>query len=116
MAPAVVGHSIISNMCSMARASPLSLLSHLSVRENNDALRPNPCSAAPETGSGIGGEGAPPGRDHEVLGYGIAVLGVFEALDDIRFDGYDNAGSVIGALVAYAGYAMAFFGARSIEP
>lgn len=51
-----------------------------------------------------------------VLGYGIAVLGVFEVLDDIRFDGYDNAGSVIGALVAYAGYAMAFLGARSIEP
>ncbi len=51
-----------------------------------------------------------------VLGYGIAVLGVFEILDDIRFDRYDNAGSVIGALAAYAAYAMAFLGARSIEP
>lgn len=50
-----------------------------------------------------------------VLGYGIAVLGAFEILNDIRFVGYDNAGSVIGALVAYAGYAMAFLGARSIE-
>lgn len=50
----------------------------------------------------------------KVVGYGLALIGVFELLDDIRFNGYDDTGSVVGALVAYAGYVMAIMGARSI--
>lgn len=57
----------------------------------------------------------PLGQVMKVIGYSIVILGVFEVLDDIRFDGYDEAAAIIGALVAYAGYAVAFLGARSIE-
>lgn len=51
----------------------------------------------------------------KVLGYGIVVIGVFELIDDIRFDGYEDFVSILGALFAYVAYAMAFFGARSIK-
>lgn len=57
----------------------------------------------------------PLGHIMKVIGYSIVILGVFEILDDIRFDGYDEAAAIIGALVAYAGYAVAFLGARSIK-
>lgn len=57
----------------------------------------------------------PLGQIMKVVGYSIVILGVFEILDDIRFDGYDEAAAIIGALVAYAGYAVAFLGARSIK-
>ena len=57
----------------------------------------------------------PLGHFMKVIGYAIVVLGAFEILDDIRFDGYDEAADIFGALVAYAGYAVAFLGARSIE-
>lgn len=51
----------------------------------------------------------------KVVGYGIALNGVTEIIDDIRFDAYDEFTAVIGAFAAYAAYAMAFFGARSIK-
>jgi hypothetical protein len=57
----------------------------------------------------------PLGQIMKVIGYAIVILGVFEILDDIRFDGYDEAAAIFGALVAYAGYAVAFLGARSIK-
>ena len=57
----------------------------------------------------------PLGQVMKVLGYAILILGVFEILDDVRFDGYDGGAAIIGALVAYAAYAVAFLGARSIN-
>ena len=51
----------------------------------------------------------------KTIGYVIAVSGVFEILYDVRFQVLDEAMAVIGALVAYAGYVVAFFGARSIK-
>ncbi len=51
----------------------------------------------------------------KVVGYGLAVVGVVEIIDDISYGVYDSVFGVIGALIAYAGYAMAFMGARSIK-
>jgi hypothetical protein len=51
----------------------------------------------------------------KVVGYGLAVVGIVEIIDDISYGVYDSIFGVIGALVAYAGYAMAFMGARSIK-
>jgi len=51
----------------------------------------------------------------KVLGYVIAVGGLFEVLYDIRFGILDEFMSIAGALVAYAGYVLAFIGARSIK-
>jgi len=51
----------------------------------------------------------------KVVGYGLAIVGIVEIIDDISYGVYDSIFGVIGALVAYAGYAMAFMGARSIK-
>lgn len=51
----------------------------------------------------------------KVLGWILAVIGVVEILIDIRFGIFDDFGVVVAALAAYAGYAMAFIGARSID-
>ena len=53
----------------------------------------------------------------KVLGYVIALVGVLTIIEDVRFAGsaLDEAFEVIGALVTYAGFAMAFVGARQIE-
>lgn len=51
----------------------------------------------------------------KVLGWVLALIGVVEIVIDVRFGIFDDFGVVIAALAAYAGYAMAFFGARSIE-
>lgn len=51
----------------------------------------------------------------KALGYIIAVSGLFEILYAVRFDVLDDGMTVIGSLVAYAGYVVAFLGARSIE-
>jgi hypothetical protein len=51
----------------------------------------------------------------KVSGYLLAFSGVIELLDDIRFDSYDGFVSVLGAVLAYVAYVMAFVGARSIE-
>lgn len=51
----------------------------------------------------------------KALGYIIAVSGLFEILYAVRFDVMDDAMAVIASLVAYAGYVLAFLGARSIE-
>jgi hypothetical protein len=47
--------------------------------------------------------------------YALALTGVVELVDDIRYESFDGASATIGALVAYAGYVMAFVGARSTE-
>lgn len=53
----------------------------------------------------------------KVLGYFIALVGVLTIIEDVRFAGssLDEVFEVIGALVTYAGFAMAFLGARQIE-
>lgn len=53
----------------------------------------------------------------KVLGYVVAIVGVLTIIEDIRFSGgvFDEFLGVIGALVAYAGFVMAFLGARQIK-
>jgi len=51
----------------------------------------------------------------KVLGYAIAILGVFLLVEDIRFEAYDEIWAVLGALITYAGCVMAFIGARQIK-
>lgn len=53
----------------------------------------------------------------KTIGYLLAMIGVFALVEDLRFaDGTLNEfPDVIGALAAYAGYVIAFLGARSIE-
>jgi hypothetical protein len=53
----------------------------------------------------------------KVVGYTIAIVGVLVIVENIRFAGnvFDEVLGVIGALAAYAGYAMAFVGARQIK-
>ena len=52
----------------------------------------------------------------KMIGYGLALLGVFVIVEEVVGGvlGRD-AGTIIGALLAYAGYVVAFMGARSIE-
>jgi len=46
-------------------------------------------------------------------GYALAAIGVVEIIDEIQGGIFDAGGSTIfGAIVAYAGYVLAFFGAR----
>lgn len=53
----------------------------------------------------------------KIIGYLLAVIGLLALVEDIRFaDGTLNEfPDVIGALAAYAGYLIAFLGARSIK-
>lgn len=51
----------------------------------------------------------------KMTGWALLFVGVIEVIIDLRFNVYDDLGTVIGALVAYAGYVMAFVGARQIE-
>lgn len=46
-------------------------------------------------------------------GYTLAAIGVVEIVDDVQAGIFDADGATIfGAIVAYAGYVLAFFGAR----
>ena len=58
---------------------------------------------------------APLGAFTKVGGYALAFTGVVELLGDIRFEYLDGFAAVLGGLIAYAGYVLAFFGARSIK-
>lgn len=51
----------------------------------------------------------------KVSGYLLAFAGVIELLIDIRAEVYDEFSAILGAVLAYAAYALAFVGARSIE-
>ena len=51
------------------------------------------------------------------VGYSLAVLGVVNLALDLRFitSALDSISEVLGALLAYVGFAAAFLGARSID-
>lgn len=51
----------------------------------------------------------------KTTGWALLLIGVLEVIIDLRFNAYDDFPSILGALGAYAGYAMAFMGARQIE-
>jgi len=52
----------------------------------------------------------------KVIGYGIALIGLFALIEDLRFAGnFDEIGVILGALATYAAAVMAFLGARQIE-
>lgn len=51
----------------------------------------------------------------KVIGYAIAIVGAFFVIEAIEEGFYNDALTIIGALITYAAYAVAFLGARSIE-
>jgi hypothetical protein len=51
----------------------------------------------------------------KVIGYSLALLGLFTLVEDVRFEAYDEIGAVLGALFTYAACVMAFIGARQIK-
>lgn len=51
----------------------------------------------------------------KVIGYAIALIGVFSIVEDLRFGFYDEIGTILGALATYAAAVMAFLGARQID-
>lgn len=51
----------------------------------------------------------------KIVGWALFLIGVIELLIDVRVGIFDDVGTIIGALAAYAGYAMAFIGARQID-
>lgn len=59
---------------------------------------------------------ASPAAFMKLAGYGLVALGVVELVSDLRNNLFDaGGGTIIGALVAYAAYALVFVGARKIE-
>ncbi|MGD2043741.1 MAG: hypothetical protein PVJ28_08835 [Acidimicrobiia bacterium] len=51
----------------------------------------------------------------KVIGYAIALIGVFALVEDLRFGEYEDIGDILGALATYAAAVMAFLGARQIK-
>ncbi|HEX6219807.1 MAG TPA: hypothetical protein VF115_01805 [Acidimicrobiia bacterium] len=51
----------------------------------------------------------------KVIGYGLALFGVFNLIYDLRFGVLDNIGDILGGLATYAASVMAFLGARQIK-
>ncbi len=53
----------------------------------------------------------------KVIGYTLGIIGLLTIIEDLRFfdSAPDDALEIIGALVAYAGFVLAFLGARSIK-
>lgn len=51
----------------------------------------------------------------KVMGYALALIGVFDIIEAIRFGFYDQAGDIIAALASYVAFAMAYLGARQIK-
>lgn len=52
----------------------------------------------------------------KLAGYTLVALGLVELVSDLRNNIFDaGGGTVFGALVAYAGFVIAFMGARSIK-
>jgi hypothetical protein len=59
---------------------------------------------------------ASPAAFMKLAGYGLVSLGVVELVADLRNNIFDtDGGTIIGALIAYAAFALTFFGARKIE-
>ncbi|MDJ0498821.1 MAG: hypothetical protein QNJ89_13390 [Acidimicrobiia bacterium] len=51
----------------------------------------------------------------KAMGYGLAIAGVVELVADIDSNIFDAGGTtIIAALIAYAGYVLAFLGARQV--
>lgn len=57
----------------------------------------------------------PLGSLMKVVGYGIALVGVFEIISDLETGVYSEFMTVLAALLAYAGFVVSFMGARSIK-
>lgn len=51
----------------------------------------------------------------KVAGYAIAIVGAIFIISALEEGFYDNASTIIGALLNYAAYVMAFLGARQIK-
>ena len=51
----------------------------------------------------------------KALGYALVLVGIIEVITDIRIGIYDTPMAVLGALIAYGAYGLAFMGARQIE-
>lgn len=51
----------------------------------------------------------------KALGYALVLVGIIEVVTDIRIGIYDTPMAVLGALIAYGAYGLAFAGARQIE-
>lgn len=51
----------------------------------------------------------------KMVGYAIAIVGVYTLVEDIRFEYLDEVWAVIGGLITYAAAVMAFIGARQIK-
>lgn len=53
----------------------------------------------------------------KVIGYTLGIIGLLTIIEDLRFfdSALDDALEIVGALVAYAGFVLAFLGARSIK-
>lgn len=52
----------------------------------------------------------------KVIGYGLAFVGVIEIVEEVVNGIFSaDAATIIGALLAYAAYVIAFLGARSVE-
>ncbi len=51
----------------------------------------------------------------KVIGYGLALFGVFNLIFDLRFGVLDDIGDILAGLVTYAASVMAFMGARQIK-
>ncbi|HEX6286920.1 MAG TPA: hypothetical protein VFZ80_05500 [Acidimicrobiia bacterium] len=51
----------------------------------------------------------------KVIGYAIAIIGVFALVEDLRFGEFEDIGDILGGLATYAACVMAFLGARQID-
>lgn len=58
---------------------------------------------------------ASPAVFNKVFGFSLALIGVVEILEDVRFNIFeDGIQTVLGAIVAYVGYALAGLGAQKL--
>lgn len=58
---------------------------------------------------------ASPAVFNKVLGYLLALIGLVELLEDVRFNLFDDGlQAVLGAIIAYAGYVLAGIGAQRL--
>jgi hypothetical protein len=51
----------------------------------------------------------------KTLGLIIATVGLLQFLGDVRSEIFDDFATILGAVIAYAGFILAFLGARSIK-
>lgn len=51
----------------------------------------------------------------KTLGLILATVGLLQFLGDVRSEIFDDFGTILGAVITYAGFILAFLGARSIK-